>query len=60
MSGDGMNGFITALNQGITTDALWTEVTKAAPLIISVAIFAFGYYVVRKVVKGTGKGKIRF
>lgn len=61
MSGEtGMTGFISALTTGITSDTLWAEVTKAAPFIIGVVIFAFGYYVVRKLVKGTGKGKVRF
>lgn len=60
MSGEtGMAGFITALNTGITTDTLWGEATKAAPFIISVVIFAFGYYIVKKVTKGSSKGKVR-
>lgn len=61
MSGDGMSGFVTALTgtDGITSSNLWTEVTSASPLIIGIFIFAFGYYVVRKVVKGGSKGKLK-
>lgn len=59
MSGDGMAGFVSALQTGISSDAMWTEVTKAAPLIITVVVFAFGYYIVRKVTKGSAKGKVR-
>lgn len=60
MSGDGMSGMITALTgtDGITSSALWTEVTAAAPLIIGIFIFAFGYRVVRKVLKSGSKGKV--
>lgn len=60
MSGDGMSGMITALTGegGITSSALWTEVTAAAPLIIGIFIFAFGYRVVRKVLKSGSKGKV--
>ena len=60
MSGEtGMTGFITALTTGITSDTLWAEVTKAAPFIIGCVIFAFGYYIVKKLVKGSSKGKAR-
>lgn len=56
-----MSGFVTELTgtNGITSANLWTEVTSAAPLIIGIFIFAFGYYVVRKVVKGGSKGKLK-
>lgn len=63
MSGDGMQGFISALTNsstGITSDTMWTEATYAVPLIVSVCIFAFGFYIVRKVTKGASKGKVRF
>ena len=61
MSGDGMAGMVSALTNstsGITSSALWTEVTAAAPLIIGIFIFAFGYRVVRKVLKSGSKGKV--
>lgn len=62
MSGDGMAGFVTALTAsegGLTSGNMWTEATNAAPLIAGIAIFAFGYYIVRKVVKGGSHGKVR-
>lgn len=49
---------LTASNGGITSANLWTEVTQAAPLIIGIFIFAFGYRVVRKVLKSGSKGKV--
>ena len=57
-----MSGFITAITDsttGITSSSLWGDVTAAVPLIVIVVGFAFGYYIVRKVVKGAAKGKVR-
>ena len=61
MSGDGMSDFITAITgtNGLTADTLWGEVANAVPLIVGVATFAIGFYIVRKLIKGFGKGKIR-
>lgn len=55
-----MAAFITALTGegGITSSALWTEVGHAAPFIATIFIFAFGYRVLRKVLKGGVKGKV--
>lgn len=62
MSGDGMADFITALtsaNGGITSANMWTEATAAATLIAAIAIFAFGYRIVRRVTQGASKGKVK-
>lgn len=64
MSGDGMSDFVQALinpstGSGITSGALWTEATQAAPLIIAIFTFAFGFYIVRRVLKGGAKGKLK-
>ena len=53
----GMSGFITALQTNLTSANLWSELTAAAAFIGLMVIFAFGYRVVRKVIKGTSKGK---
>lgn len=56
-----MSGFITALTAaegGLTSANMWTEAAGAATLIASIAIFAFGYRIIRKVVKGGSKGKV--
>lgn len=53
----GMSGFITALQTNLTSANLWAELTAAAGFIGLMVIFAFGYRVVRKVLKGTSKGK---
>jgi len=60
MSGDGMSTFISSLTTGLSASALWGAIADAAPLIIGLVLFALGFYVVRKLVKGAGKGKIRF
>lgn len=59
MSGDGMSDFVTALSAGLNSTSLWTEATNAVPLIIAVAVFAFGYTIIRRVTKGASKGKFR-
>lgn len=56
----GMQAFVQTLNQGLTSDALWGEVAPVAGLIVTVALFAFGLYELRKVTKGASKGKVRF
>lgn len=56
-----MSTVITALtgSNGLTSDAMWTEVGNAVPLIVGVTIFSLGFYIVRKLIKGVGKGKVR-
>lgn len=55
----GMQAFITALTgtNGISADALWGAVTACASLIVIGVLFAFGYRMVKKVLKGISKGK---
>lgn len=59
MSGEGMTEFISSLNTGLSATAMWGAIADAAPLIITLVLFALGFYIVRKLVKGAGKGKIR-
>lgn len=55
----GMQAFVTALtgSNGISADALWGAVTAVAGLIVIGVLFAFGYRMVKKVLKGISKGK---
>lgn len=57
-----MAGFIAGLTgeNGVTSANLWAQITAAAGFLGAVVIFAFGYYVVRKIVKGVSKGKAKF
>ena len=60
MSGDAMSTAIAALETaGLTGSALWGEVGAAAGLIVTCVVFAFGYRVVSKIIKGASKGKVR-
>lgn len=54
----GMASFISALTTGITSDVLWTEITKAAPFLITVFVVAIGYRIVRKLLKSGSKLKV--
>lgn len=59
MSGEGMSEFIASLNTGLAPAAMWGAIADAAPLIITLVLFALAFYLVRKLIKGAGKGKIR-
>lgn len=56
----GMQAFVSELESGLTSEALWGEVAPIAGLIVVIAMFAFGLYELRKVTKGASKGKVRF
>ena len=53
-----MSNFVTALTGegGISSATLWADVTTAVPIIVMIFGFAFGYHVVRKVLKRGSKG----
>jgi len=55
----GMSAFITALQTTLTGANLWGEISGLAPWLASIVLFAFGYYVFRKSLKGVSKGKAR-
>lgn len=56
-----MTAFITALTgtDGISSSTFWNEITAAVPLIVILVGVSFGYYVLRKAIKGAGKAKAR-
>lgn len=53
----GMGGFITALTGGISSDTLWSEITKAAPFVITIFVVAVGYRILRRVINKGSKLK---
>lgn len=59
MSGEGMEAFISSLNTGLSATSMWGAVADAAPLIITLVLFSLAFWLVRKLIKGAGKGKIR-
>lgn len=54
-----MTNAITAITSTVSSDALWTEFGSVAPYIGAIALFVFGYTLVRRVTKGASKGKVR-
>lgn len=53
----GMSGIVSQLTTGVTSASLFGTVGEIFPFIIVMIGFAFGYKVLRKVVKGASKGK---
>lgn len=53
----GMAAFIEALTNGITSDTLWAEITKAAPFVIIMFVVAVGYRVLKRVIKNGSRLK---
>ena len=56
----GMQGIISQLTAGITSASLFAQVGEVMPFVIQIIPFCVGYYILRKVVKGTSKLKVRF
>ena len=53
----GMTGIVSSLTSGITSAGLFGTVAEIMPFVVIMIGFAFGYKVLRKVVKGASKGK---
>lgn len=53
----GMSAFWTAIQGAITADALWGVLAGAVGFIAITVLFAFGYRLVRRLVKGVSSGK---
>lgn len=56
-SGDGVDGFVSAVNEGITQDAMWDGVTPFVPLMVTIFVFAFSFGIFRKVTKKGSRGR---
>lgn len=55
-----MSDVITALTTGINAGTIFGVVKDLVPFIVMIVPVALGLYFLRKLVKGSGKGKIRF
>lgn len=53
----GMTAIVSSLTSGITSAGLFGTVAEIMPFVVIMIGFAFGYKVLRKVVKGASKGK---
>lgn len=56
-SATGMEAIVNSLTTGVTSAGLFGTVAQIMPFVVIMIGFAFGYKVLRKVVKGASKGK---
>lgn len=56
----GMSDAVSALTSTVSVDALWGVFTQAVPYIGIVVVAGFGFFLIRRMIKGlsTGKAKI--
>lgn len=54
-----MSGAVNTLTTTVTADALWGVFAAAIPYISVVVLVAFGFYLVRRMLKGVSKGKAK-
>lgn len=55
-----MDAVVTALTTGITPTVIFRVVADIIPFVITMVPIALGLYLLRKLVKGAGKAKVRF
>ena len=55
-----MNGVVTAITTGLTPTVFFGVIADLVPLIILLVPIALGLYFLRKLVKGSAKGKVKF
>ncbi len=55
-----MTDIVTQLNTGINSSTLFSTVGQLMPWVITLTIASLGLYFLRKLIKGAGKGKVRF
>lgn len=53
----GQAGAVSALEAGLTADAIWGAITPFIGVIITVTLVSLGIYFIRRIVKKAGKGK---
>lgn len=56
----GMDAVITALTTGLTPAVFFDTVADIIPFVIVLVPVCLGLYFLRKLIKGAGKGKVRF
>jgi hypothetical protein len=55
-----MDAVITAITTGLTPTVFFDTITDLVPFIIVLVPISLGLYFLRKLVKGSAKGKVRF
>ena len=56
----GMNTIVTQLTTGITPSTIFAVVSDVIPFVITMVPIALGLYLLRRLVKGSAKAKVRF
>lgn len=56
----GMEAVVSALTTGLTPAVFFDTVAKVIPFVIVLVPVCLGLYFLRKLIKGAGKGKVRF
>lgn len=54
-----MANAVTTLSTTVSSDALWGVFANAIPYISVVVLVAFGFYLIRRMLKGLSKGKAK-
>lgn len=54
-----MENVVSQLNTGVTASHLWGQIGTMMPFIIAMTLFGFGYYIFKKVIRGTRTGSAR-
>ena len=54
-----MTDVMQAYSTAVTGETLWSEVEILVVFIGALTVFAFGFYLFRKLVKGAQRGKVR-
>lgn len=57
--GKGMGDAITSLSSTVSANALWGVFADAIPYISVVVLAGFGFYLIRRMIKGLSKGKAK-
>ena len=55
-----MSAVVSALTTGITPTAIFAVVADIIPFVITMVPIALGLFLLRRLVKGAGKAKVRF
>lgn len=54
-----MQNAVNTLATTVTADALWGVFADAVPYVSVVVLVGFGFYLIRKMIKGVSKGKAK-
>ncbi len=54
-----MENAVQVLSSTVTANALWGVFADAVPYISVVVLVAFGFYLIRRMIKGVSKGKAK-